>query len=489
MKREFELVDLENAMGKKFGFNITKFEFENLLSSDYAWPKVLHHLYHEPPASQAGMQYYIRRGAVVDEKVIEVFKNKKIRFIPVVMENESSQYRNRLSNFSKEHAKILMGQVFSCVRSWLASTGNLFINRAQQSLFEEKTNFENAVSGVTVLLPDFVTHLLQEVILFIPNLSVLTLYHELIDDVSTYFEPDEESEEHEQIMKHTLEVVICSIILGKECGLDNQRLKQLALASFLHDIGEIIAFEKCRKAVIEKQVNMWNFDMSIKKYASHHPIYGAMLLSDRNGEPARGLSMAVRQTILQHEQYIDGFGPLNSLEYEDTFLKRIGIDKNAVFLGYNRLPTNSVDEDQYDLVSPKIDVTGKKMHRLSMLSQILNIVERYVTYKENTGKTAALQKMLPYAGERFNGPVFEKFINSLVPADALPDGTVLRLKVPDESEICHLNGHSILVLTRNQSKCFILIKDTAGNFITPKIIEKEKLQKNGCQFVIGEWGK
>ena len=74
----------------------------------------------------------------------------------------------------------------------------------------------------------------------------------------------------------------------------------------------------------------------------------------------------------------------------------------------------------------------------------------------------------------------------MVPIEHYPNGAAFRLKVPDDHILSHWNGYWIIVLSKNDSKLFVVVRDNNGKFMTPKVIEREKL-KDGVQFSLGEW--
>ena len=395
MRRDFEIIDLNHARGRRFGHNLTKYEFDHLLDTDLSWPRIMYYLYElNGDAGDKRLKYYIRYGATINESVIKVFTDKRINYIPVIKDELSGSIKNKLSHFSKEHSKIIMGQIFSCVRMWLTYTGQSFLDKAKDSLQQEKKEFERSFKFISAELDGFVSQIIEEVLSLSGYLSILALYDELIFDINTYFLEFQEQNEYDQIIRHNLEVVTRSIILGRECGLRDAELENLAMAAFLHDIGLIPAYDKCMDAFAHKVISPWNFELSIERIIGAHAALGAVFLSDDAGKLMNGINYPVREMVLQHEQYIDGSGISPYLEEYDYVMREMGIAPFSVFYGNNTLPAGAYGQEYYKKAKGDYNTGSANARQLLIPSQILNIIEKYVTFSEKYSRETALRKML-----------------------------------------------------------------------------------------------
>src|SRR6478672_135354 len=103
---------------------------------------------------------------------------------------------------------------------------------------------------------------------------------------------------------HSERVVSYSMRLGRECGLDNQRLKALEFGSLLHDIGKIgvpdLILRKPAKLTSEEWVLM-----------REHPVHGQQIL--------RGIKFleGAARVVAQHHEKWDGSGYPLGLSADD----------------------------------------------------------------------------------------------------------------------------------------------------------------------------
>lgn len=486
MRRDFEIIPLSEAKDRLFGHNLTKYEYEKLLKSDRSWLRIM---YRTPDPSESpsdGLKYYIRYGAPIDNKLIKAFQSRGIKYIPVVFEGDQSAVHAKLSNFAKEHSAILMGQIYGCVREWLNMSGKSLERKIDQFINTQQGELGKALIPMSNDLGHLVSHVIQEILAVTENLSVVALYEELIDDIRTYFSNGAPADQYQDEMRHNLEVTILSIILGSRCKLEGHRLSQLGLAALLHDMGMIVSFEKCREAFLDKKVSPWSYDLELQKYRVLHPIYGAVLLSDSEGETIEGLEQVIRHVVLQHQQYLDGSGHSLYLEEFEHVMKSMNIQPDTAFYGFNKMPSNVVQEERYKLCTPDGQLPDKSSRRLSMPAQILSIIEHYVTYTEELNQRTALEQMIPYVGNKFNGPIFEIFFNSMVPIEHFPDGAILKMKMKEWHPAYEYNNYSVLLQTRNNKKVFMLFKDQNDKYISPKEVTLDLL-KGGVILRLGDW--
>lgn len=112
--------------------------------------------------------------------------------------------------------------------------------------------------------------------------------------------------------KHCLRVAMMAVSIGKQLSLSREKLKELAQAALLHDIGKrMISIDIIRKP---GKLTDEEFE-EIKK----HPVYGYRLLKEHGG-----YSQEVMNAVLMHQEKYDGTGyPMHLKETQITYLARI----------------------------------------------------------------------------------------------------------------------------------------------------------------------
>ncbi len=112
--------------------------------------------------------------------------------------------------------------------------------------------------------------------------------------------------------KHCLRVAMMAVSIGKQLKLSREQLRDLALASLLHDIGKrMISIDIIRKP---SKLTSDEFD-EVKK----HPALGYRLLKEHGG-----YSQEVMNAVLMHQEKYDGTGyPLAFKGEEISYLARI----------------------------------------------------------------------------------------------------------------------------------------------------------------------
>lgn len=104
---------------------------------------------------------------------------------------------------------------------------------------------------------------------------------------------------------HSMQVGILSTIIGKNLGYKNDRLKELATAGMLHDIGKLnIPIE-----ILDKPGALTDEEFSIMK---KHPDYGIIKLSS-----CKTISQDILDGIVTHHEKIDGTGYPRGLREEE----------------------------------------------------------------------------------------------------------------------------------------------------------------------------
>lgn len=450
--RDFEMMDLNDlkkditkGTPRKYGDFITKEQYDSL-KGDVDWFRVLN----DGAGKADAVTYHIVKGAEINYHLINKFqKETGVDSIPVLREDGEKQYKNKLSNFSKQCAMLVTGTVFKCVRDWIKESEKELSLGVDEYLKKNRTELHSALLKTTDNLEHLVRGLTKQIAAIKPDITAIALYEELIGDVWKFEYKNGETKTYEDDMKHSIEVFILSSILAKRCNLDENRTLQLGTSAFLHDIGKIISFQKVKRAILTKEMSTWSYEEIIDRFSSLHPLYGAALLSREDGKTIEGLDMSIRHNVLTHHLFINGKGKSIFSEDYIKLLGMMGIRQDTKFYGFNHLPTDPIKEDNY----PLIDGGGNKK-RMTMNAQILSIIEYYVTNKKKLGGKDTIKKMMSYAGKRFNGPIFEKFFFTVVPETEIPD-TLVGL----ETRLPKYKGAQVLIREVDKVKQFYIIKD------------------------------
>jgi len=465
MDREFDIVPLEQARGKEFGYDLTTHEFRSLLGTDADWPKIIYGRGSQRD-SNGVLDIYIRRGATIDDTVVQAFQKKKIRYIPVLEDVHTREPRQRLSQFTKEHALILAGKVHSGVQEWLTQSGKGLERGIDRYVLEQRGDLQKSLVPHVHDLGHMVTHIFREMLSVNSYLVTAALYKEFIDDIHKYA-VEGEAKPHEDSLNHVLAVTAFAILLGKQIGLDDPRLKELAFSALIHDMGVPLGYEKAREAMIERKVEIPDFDKGIQRYFRLHPTYGALLLTRKDGSAIEGLEPSVRFNVLQHHQHVDGTGDDVYLSTVGKLLEKMGVQVPIRYHGFNQLPSTPYGEMQYKLVGE----IGPGSRAMTMEAQVLAIVEHYLTQTSGMDRRRILEGMIDAAGSRFNRPVFEAFLNTMVPLEDYPSGIKLVLKPKRGGPFEKYNNCTVAIISGGGNPSFFLYEDAAGNSITPKPID------------------
>jgi PAS domain S-box-containing protein/putative nucleotidyltransferase with HDIG domain len=193
-------------------------------------------------------------------------------------------------------------------------------------------SYENKIYGTMAVL-----HLEG----FVPDTEEKNLLKEVSDDLGFAFyniELEEESRKNKRKLKESLEkvqkfldgtvkalssvvekrdpytaghqkrVAELAVALGKELGLDEERLEALRMASLLHDIGKI----HVRAGILNKLSKLDNLEMNIIKT---HPKEGYEILKSVD------FPGPVAEIVLQHHERLDGSGYPQGLTAEEIRLE------------------------------------------------------------------------------------------------------------------------------------------------------------------------
>lgn len=113
---------------------------------------------------------------------------------------------------------------------------------------------------------------------------------------------------HSSTYDHSLNVAIAAVTCGIGLELDNNQLRELALAAMFHDIGkECIPLE-----ILDKPGSLTPEERAI---INCHPEFGYEMLKERLEFPS-----TVRVSILQHHENENGSGYPRGLAHEDIYI-------------------------------------------------------------------------------------------------------------------------------------------------------------------------
>ncbi len=481
--RDWEIISIDDALNRKFGYDIYPREFKkitgNLTLVMLSMPEFFN--------SEEEMQKVaplIRKGALIDDALVNSLKAKNCTVVPVTVIGEPGPL-NALSQFAKQQTNLLAGKVYSCVEEWF---DNIRKDRAVDVIQAVKKYRTPLLQSLNNALKDWeatITTLTNDILVSDENLSILSLFDEYIG---------EENKVKEQ-KEHGIEVAVLALMLAKKCKLDLKFMKKIGVASILHDIG-IIVYEQKLKEYIAEGGYILEPEL-IKESYDMHPVFGAMLLTKKNGHTISGIASDVREMILEHEQENDGSGPRL---YNKEFSREMDVFKikeDMVYFGDNSI--------KVDYSKPKHIVYPEKnltKCNLTLASQILHISEMYVTklnmlMRKNVPDPhkEALTLMLYDAGHKINGRVFEIFFNYLVPPIYYPDNLLVKLKFlqrVDNVDYTLYNDFTGVILSRQNEdgrirKFIHLIRDDKGNELPEKRNFDIIKNKRNMFLMIDEW--
>jgi HD-GYP domain-containing protein (c-di-GMP phosphodiesterase class II) len=99
-----------------------------------------------------------------------------------------------------------------------------------------------------------------------------------------------------QLIDHTLNVTILSMMLGTEAGLNREELHELGMAALLHDIGMM----QIPKTILNKEDELSHEEMNL---IQQHPQFAGDLL-----QQDETISDTIKEAIAKHHERLDGQG-------------------------------------------------------------------------------------------------------------------------------------------------------------------------------------
>jgi len=483
-RRDWELVPISKALGMQFGYDIFPTEYQKI-AGDLSLVRLSDPEFLKIKASGDRLAPIIKKGAAIDEKIMKIFLTKNCSVLPVLIKEPKPL--NVLSSFAQKQTFMLSGRVFSCVDDWLdrlrkdRSVGVLqAVKRYRTPLLQSLNNALKDWEAVTITL-------INDILVADENLSVLSIFDEFISN------PKKQNVQKE----HSIEVAVLALMIARKCKLPIHDLKALGMAAMIHDLGMLVYEQKLNELmhiggqILEPDI--------IRDYYNRHSIYGAILLSKKNGETITGITPAVRSIVLEHEQKIDGTGPkIKDPEFSEE-LDKMGIPKEIIYLGDNKI--NLYQSHPKEIHFPGLPLVKQYMN---ITSQILHISEFYVTTLDRFKRRKVvdphketLKVMLKQAGSKINGQVFEVFFNHLIPPDYYPENLVVKIdsRTPgiDKKYVAYHNYSAVILSVKDAEekprKMMRIIKKPDGREVSQNILFDLITEKKSLYLKIDDWSK
>ncbi|MFC1556717.1 HD domain-containing protein [candidate division KSB1 bacterium] len=483
-QRDWELVPISKTLGKKFGYDIFPAEFKKI-TGDLSLIRLSDPSFLKAKADDVRRAPIIKKGAMITSKIVGTFMLKSCSVLPVLVSDPRPL--DALTTFSQKQSFMLAGRVFSCVDDWLdrirkdRAIGVLqAVKKFRTPLLQSLNNALKDWEAVTITL-------INDILVADERLSILSLFDEFIGNI----------EKQSRQKEHSLEVTVLALMIAKKNNLPIHVLKDLGMAALIHDLG-LVVYEQRLQELIQVGGQVLEPDI-IKYYYDLHPVYGAVLLSKKNGATIAGVSRNTRSIVLEHEQKINGSGPnVSQNEFSDE-LSKMNVPKEITYIGENKIRVDS--SHTRDIEFPGTDRIKRFM---SLASQILHVSELYVTKLDQNRRRKVedphketLKLMVNEAGERINGEVFEVFFNHLIPPDYYPDNLVVTLKAePGDKGIKYKEFDKctgVILNVKDSSgvprKMLQILKQPDGREYPKKVIFDLANEKKYIYLKIDDWSK
>ncbi len=160
--------------------------------------------------------------------------------------------------------------------------------------------------------------LLQEAKVFaVPNLpdlsrAVATIVRDVIESNVTLVDVFAELTKSTYLYRHAVNVSVLSVLVGRKFGFTSKQLRELSLASLLHDFGKV-----CLPKLLGKPKRELNGD-DVERF-KEHPVLGALLVKNTNPS-----LFTEYYTILHHHEWQNGEGYPQGLKGDNQPPTRTG---------------------------------------------------------------------------------------------------------------------------------------------------------------------
>ncbi len=464
VSRDWELVPIRSALGRKFAYDIFPSEFQKI-TDDLSLVILSDPEYLKAKVSDQRVAPMIRRGATITTKMLQTLTSRNCSVVPVLIPGKPQQLK-ALTQFSRKQTLMLAGRVYSVVDDWLRKVRKERAIGVIQTVKKFRTLLLQSLNYALKDWEAVIVTLINDILVADENLTILSIFDEFIGD----------ADKVKQQKEHSIEVAVLALMLGRKCNLPVEDLKDLGMAALIHDLGMIV-YEQKLKELMGMGGQMVEHT-AIKEIFDQHPLYGALLLTKKNGEPISGISEKSREIIYEHERDNNDTEPMVvDEEFVEDFHK-MEIPESVLYADDNTLfPDSSRPKE---IVYPG-DPGVKRF--LSIPAQILHIAEFYVTFlshAKNKGiknpHKKAIQKMLQIAGDSINGQIFEIFFNYLVPINYYPDNLIVKLYFRDTAKnkkYAKYNNHTGAIVTvkdlSNRTRKMIhVVKTPDGEEVSPQ---------------------
>ena len=263
-----------------------------------------------------------------------------------------------------------------------------------------------------------------------------SIIDEILKDISaagaTFMDMVMIKSENTYFLDHAFNVTVLSILIGKKYRYNNDELSNLALGTFLHDIGKVVLDQ-----IKGKKVDR------VSQLYKEHPTFGYLILNNS----ASIISAMETQIVNQHHEYQNGSG------------FPIGLT------GLNQPP-----------IKLNIGDGKKHIYRLAEICCVANAFDNLVfnpQRKKQISQADALKQIIKNSERIYNRNIVQTLLK-VVPH--YPIGAYVRvLNIVDP----HLIGYQGVVAKINKKNLekpvIILIKDKFLKKIKPIIIDTSKL--------------
>ncbi|MCL2793233.1 MAG: HD-GYP domain-containing protein [Spirochaetaceae bacterium] len=192
---------------------------------------------------------------------------------------------------------------------------------------------------------------------------------------------------------------ILSIIVGKECGLTPIRMKNLVIASMLHDVGMLRIPER----ILEKKGNLTMEELAVVKM---HPTVSFQVITKVLGQPEN-----IARIVIQHHERWDGNGYPSKLAGEQINLLARILAVTDSFEAMNRSKAYRASMIGYAAMKQILNENSKKYDAsiVKMLVKVLGIYPpgSYVILNDTSiGKVVRVKPIAPLR------PAIKLLINS-----------------------------------------------------------------------------
>ncbi len=483
-KRDWELVPISKALGMKFGYDIFPTEFKKI-AGDLSLIRLSDPEFLRAKASEDRMAPIIRKGAEITGKIVETFLMRKCSVLPILL-IEPKQL-NALTTFAQRQTLMLSGRIFSCVDDWFKKVRKEKAAGVIQTIQKYRTPLLQSLNNALKDWEAVTLTLISDILVADDKLSILSIFDDFIGN------PVKQKRQQE----HSLEVAVLALMIARKCDLPVHELKDLGLASLIHDIG-LVVYEQKLNEMIQIGGQLLEPDL-IREAYNRHPVYGTILLSKKNGSPISGISSRVRSIVLEHEQKNDGAGPRIDNNEMASDLEKMGMPANIIYIGDNMV--NSEYAHPKEVHFPGLSIVKRYM---LTTSQILHVSELYVTMLDRFKRRnvpdphkETLKIMLKQAGTKINGQVFEIFFNHLIPPDYYPENLVVTLDTRHRDirrKYPEYHKHSGVIITiQNENgvpqKSLHVVKGPDGTDVKQKKVFNLNQDKKHLYLKIDDWSK